>query len=132
MHKTQLSAFILFFIASLCLSACRPFIIDRDPCIGWECAFTGTVFQNVATEGNRLGNVPVKLMQISQCSPTAGEQTAITDADGKFSFIVFLHDTDSFVITINNPGYAPSQIKFGGFDCLSCLCPPWDIVLAPE
>jgi hypothetical protein len=71
------------------------------------------------------------LSHVSHCSPTRGQQLAHTGPDGRFGFEVFLHDTDTFLIAVEQNGYEPVRQSIGGFDCLYCVCPPVEIVLKP-
>ena len=102
-----------------------------DPCTGWTCTLEGVVYLNESASGNELAGIPVNFKQVSNCSPTKGEYQAITGEDGRFSFEVFLHDTDGFVFEVNSEGNQPARVKFGGFDCLYCACDPVEIVLTP-
>jgi hypothetical protein len=92
----------------------------------------GMVYEGEAILGNEMGGVLVNLSQISYCSPTMGEQEAVTGEDGTFAFEVYLHDTDSFNFKVELDGYQTWEYAFGGFDCLYCSCPPVEIVLQPE
>jgi hypothetical protein len=109
-------------------------ILSPSPtfCTGWHCEITGIVSIETAVPANQLVSETVKLSQISWCSPTSGEQDTQLDADGKFSFEVYIHDTDSFNIYVDIEGYQPEKIQFGGFDCLYCHCPPIKINLQAE
>ncbi len=100
-----------------------------DPCTGWDCTLTGTIYQDLAREDNRLIGIPITLWQVSHCSPTAGEHESVSGVDGQFSFDVFLHDTDSFLISVEAENYSPLSLKFGGFDCLYCSCAPMELIL---
>ena len=102
-----------------------------DPCTGWTCTLEGAVYLDEATPGNELVGIPVDFTQVSNCSPTRGETQAVTGEDGRFSFEVFLHDTDSFVFDVEAEGYLPVRVKLGGFDCLYCACDPVEILLQP-
>lgn len=101
-------------------------------CTGWNCTIEGVVYADEATPGNELGGALVTLSQFSYCSPTQGEQEVVTDADGLFTFEVYLHDTDSFHFKVELDGYLPGEYSFGGFDCLYCSCSSLEIVLQPE
>ena len=138
MRKRYLASIILLIILTFLLSACQPGSVEPiatdtpDPCLGWDCTFTGTLYADEAIDDNRLSAIPVRLKQISWCSPTKGEQIRVADENGDFSFSVFVHDTDSYVIAIETEGYIPFEIKFGGFDCLYCHCPPLELILSSE
>ena len=101
-------------------------------CTGWNCEITGIVSAGTAESSDKLVSETVTLSQISWCSPTSGEQETQLDVDGKFSFEVYIHDTDSFNIYVDIEGYQPEKIQFGGFDCLYCKCPPIEIILEAE
>ncbi len=100
-----------------------------DPCTGWWCTLSGTVYGGSASAGQQLANATVTLNHISYCSPTAGQYTVTTQTDGKFAFQVYLHDTDSFVFRAGKSGVPPVEKKFGGFDCLYCGCQPLELVI---
>ena len=89
------------------------------------------MYAGTAEVGNALSGVVVSLSQASHCSPTRGEQEAVTGEDGTFSFEVFLHDTDGFYFKVELDGYQEGVTSFGGFDCLYCACEPVEIVLQP-
>jgi hypothetical protein len=75
-------------------------------------------------------DIPIKEIefeQISNCSPTRGVQVIPVMDDGSFTIDVYVHDTDSFVITADAAGYEPVRNKFGGFECLYCSCVPIEI-----
>lgn len=112
-------------------SETKTYTPSPDSCTGWNCTLTGVVYAGSANPGNELEGVEVELLQASYCSPTKGEQVALTDSDGIFTFEVFLHDTDGFNFTVELEGYEPAKAKFGGFDCLYCACEPVEIVLQP-
>ncbi|MDO9546300.1 MAG: hypothetical protein Q7J07_06075 [Pelolinea sp.] len=101
-------------------------------CIGWSCEIDGIVYLDAAEPGNELEGIRVNFSQISWCSPTAGKQETLTDANGSFSFEVFIHDTDSYKISVDVEGYQTAEHKMGGFDCLFCYCPLVEIVLKAE
>ena len=99
-----------------------------DMCTGRQCTLTGVVFSEVIQPGSELEGAAVTLLQTSWCSPTKGQQQATTDVDGTFEFSVYVHDTDSFRLTVEMDGYELAQQLIGGFDCLYCHCPPIEIV----
>jgi hypothetical protein len=101
-------------------------------CVGWTCTLRGIVYVNTARPGNELPGALVKLSHASYCSPTAGEHKTGTELDGTFHFNVYLHDTDTFWFEVEEEGYEPVRLSLGGFDCLSCKCPPVEIVLKPQ
>jgi hypothetical protein len=101
-------------------------------CTGWQCLLSGVVYASTADPVNRMEGVEVKLSQQSNCSPTGGEHVAITGTDGSFAFDIYLHDTDSFLLQIELDNYEPASQLIGGFDCLFCSCPPFEIILQPE
>jgi len=111
----------------------RPSIPNLSPsptfCTGWHCEINGTVSAEPAEPTNQLASETVTLSQISWCSPTSGKKDTQLDEDGKFSFDVYIHDTDSFNIYVDIEGYQAEKIQFGGFDCLYCHCPPIKIIL---
>ena len=98
-------------------------------CVGWHCEVSGVVYLGSADPGNELEGVPVKLSQISWCSPTAGEQETQSGPNGIFAFEVYIHDTDSINMQVDFEGYQTEKVKLGGFDCLFCSCPLVEIVL---
>ncbi|MEJ2736858.1 MAG: hypothetical protein P8189_25390 [Anaerolineae bacterium] len=102
-----------------------------DPCTGWECTLRGVVYVDAASAGNELASVRVGLSHVSYCSPTRGDHETTTGPDGGFGFEVFLHDTDTFWIRVEQEGYEPARQSVGGFDCLYCACPPVELVLQP-
>lgn len=113
--------------------AWTPYLIQTPTvCSGWNCSLEGVVYVNAAGTGNELAGVKVHLQQISWCSPTKGEYETITGTDGTFSFEVYLHDTDTFWIELTVEGYQKVRQAIGGFDCLSCACPPIKIILQPK
>ena len=153
--KTAFTPILVLLILQLLLSACtaepfpaEPIPVDPtpaelnpaesvtatptpDPCTGWSCTLEGFVYLDSAAPGNKISGMPVDFKQVSNCSPTKGEYQGATDEDGRFSFEVFLHDTDSFVFEVNVEGYQPALVKLGGFDCLFCACDPVEIILQP-
>ena len=100
-----------------------------DPCTGWWCTLSGIVYADTAAPGHELEGAVVQLSQSSHCSPTKGHHETTTGPDGSFEFEVYLHDTDGFTIRVEWQGYEPASQSFGGFDCLFCSCPPFEIVL---
>jgi len=98
-------------------------------CLGWDCTLQGVVYAGEAVPGNEVEGVKVSLSHHSNCSPTEGEHEAVTDSDGVFTFDVYVHDTDFFKFGIEEYGYAPWELSFGGFDCLYCSCNNMEIVL---
>lgn len=137
---------LLFLLIYFLMSGCAPTFHNEAPadiqpsapsltptqCTGWHCTLEGVVFREEPLPDNEAAGLPVELTQISWCSPTAGDTQTITDPDGHFAFEVYLHDTDSFVISASAVGYQSARVKFGGFDCLYCACEPLEIVLLPE
>lgn len=101
-----------------------------DPCTGWSCALSGTVYSGTASSGQELADATVTLNHSSFCSPTTGRYTVTTQSDGKFAFQVYLHDTDSFFFRAEKAGTQPAEKKFGGFDCLYCGCNTLELVLS--
>jgi hypothetical protein len=108
-----------------------PATATPDPCTGWRCTLEGVVYVDAAGPGNELAGTPVELSHVSYCSPTRGQHQTTTGPDGGFRFEVFLHDTDTFLIQVEQNGYEPVRQSVGGFDCLYCACPPVEIVLEP-
>jgi hypothetical protein len=108
-----------------------PATATPDPCVGWQCTLAGVVYADAASPGNELAGTVVALSHVSHCSPTRGQYETTTVPDGGFSFEVFLHDTDTFLIQVEQDGYEPVRQSIGGFDCLYCACPPVEIVLEP-
>lgn len=102
-----------------------------DPCTGWPCTLRGVVYVSAASAGNELAGTRVGLSHVSYCSPTRGDYETTTGPDGGFGFEVFLHDTDTFWIQVEQEGYEPVRQSVGGFDCLYCACPPVEVVLQP-
>jgi hypothetical protein len=84
-----------------------------------------------ASSGNELAGILVELSHVSFCSPTSGEHETTTGPDGGFGFEVFVHDTDTFGIQVEQEGYEPVRQSVGGFDCLYCTCPLVEVVLEP-
>lgn len=101
-------------------------------CAGWTCALQGVVYVDAASTGKELSGVPVRLSQVSYCSPTVGQHDTVTGLDGTFQFNVYLHDTDTFWFEFEKAGYEPVRQSLAGFDCLFCACPPVEIVLKPQ
>jgi hypothetical protein len=144
-----LRLFTFFFLLGV-IAACDLNEVEKEPvtasakptspmpslsptsCTGWTCEITGVVTTGGAVPSDVFASQVVKLHQISWCSPTAGDQEAQIGTDGTFSFEVYLHDTDSFNISVDIPGYQPEKIKFGGFDCLYCSCPPIELSVSQE
>jgi len=91
----------------------------------------GVVYVDAASPGNELAGTVVELSHISYCSPTRGQHETKTGANGEFEFEVYLHDTDTFQIQIEQDGYEVVRQSVGGFECLFCACPPFEIVLQP-
>ena len=108
-----------------------PMTATPDPCTGWPCTLRGAVYVSAARAGNELAGTRVGLSHVSYCSPTRGEYETTTGPDGGFGFEVFLHDTDTFWIQVEQEGYEPVRQSVGGFDCLYCACPPVEVVLEP-
>jgi hypothetical protein len=102
-----------------------------DPCVGWRCTLRGVVYVEAASSGNELAGILVELSHVSFCSPTSGEHETTTGPDGGFGFEVFVHDTDTFWIQVEQEGYEPVRQSVGGFDCLYCTCPLVEVVLEP-
>lgn len=100
-------------------------------CTGWECTLKGVVYVDVASPGNELAGVVVELSHFSNCAPTRGQHKAITGPSGEFEFKVYVHDTDMFRIQVEQSEYEAARQSVGGFDCLFCTCPPFEIVLQP-
>ena len=98
-------------------------------CTGWVCEIRGKIIMDGNAADTEIPSGNVQLEQISHCSPTAGTRETAPDEIGSFSFEVYLHDTDSFVLTAIVDGYEPETLKFGGFDCLYCSCSPFEIKL---
>ena len=126
--QTLLFAVIMLLISS-CTTAPPQLTLTPTMCTGWHCTLEGVVYLESADPGNELADQPVTLKQISNCSSTAGEYETATDQNGHFTFDVYLHDTDSFVVNVILEGAQPAQHKLGGFDCLYCSCPPVEIIL---
>jgi hypothetical protein len=108
-----------------------PMPATPSSCTGWQCTLKGVVYADAPSPGNELAGITVALLHTSNCSPTRGQYETITDPDGEFEFGVFLHDTDSFRIEVEQEGYEVFRQLTGGFDCLFCSCPPFEIVLHP-
>jgi hypothetical protein len=106
-----------------------PPIPSPTSCTGWNCTLRGTVYADEVGHSNVLENIKVKLSQMSFCSPTSGEQESITNPDGEFEFAVYIHDTDTIRIDVEDSRYEPEERIIGGFDCLSCSCSSLEIVL---
>jgi hypothetical protein len=100
-------------------------------CYIWDCTLQGVVYAGEINPGSELSGAEVKLLQYSNCSPTKGEHSAKTGAKGEFEFEVSIHDTDGFTFTVEEDGYQPYKLKFGGFDCVACSCNGLEIVLEP-
>ena len=100
-------------------------------CTGWSCEIKGRLIANDSKLDTTSEFETIQLLQISNCSPTKGIQESILDHNGTFSFSVYLHDTDSFVLSAAIDGYQPEEVKFGGFDCLYCSCDPFEILISP-
>jgi hypothetical protein len=103
--------------------------VTPDPCTGWWCTWSGVVYADAAGPGHEVEGAAVRLSQSSYCSPTKGHHETTTGPDGSFEFEIYLHDTDGFTIRVDREGYAPASQSIGGFDCLFCSCPPFEIVL---
>lgn len=108
-----------------------PATATPDPCVGWSCTLEGIVYVDAAGPGNESAGTLVELSHMSYCSPTRGQYETTTGSDGGFKFEVFLHDTDTFLLQVEQDGYEPVRESVGGFDCLYCACPPVEIVLEP-
>lgn len=78
-----------------------------------------------------IEGVLVRLSHTSYCSPTVGEHEIVTGPDGMFAFDIYLHDTDSFLIQVEQDGYEPASVLIGGFGCLYCSCDPLELLLEP-
>lgn len=100
-------------------------------CTGWECTLKGVVYVDAASPGNELAGTVVELSHFSNCAPTSGQHETITGPNGEFEFEVYVHDTDMFRIQIEQDGYEAVRQSVGGFDCLFCTCPLFEIVLQP-
>lgn len=90
---------------------------------------SGVVYADAAGPGHEVDGLVVQLSQSSYCSPTKGHRETTTGPDGSFEFEIYLHDTDGFTIRVEQEGYESASQSFGGFDCLFCSCPPFEIVL---
>ena len=101
-------------------------------CIGMNYAIKGAVYAGSVDSANALSGVPVSFSQHSNCSPTAGEQTAYTAEDGSFEFKVYIHDTDSFNFLVEVDGYDAASARTGGFDYLARSRLPVVLVLRPS
>lgn len=134
-YFAALSAVLIY---AMILTSCQPILslstptATPDPCSGWTCTLAGRVYAETAADDNRFSGIPITFEQVSNCSPTKGVQETATDGVGEFSFEVFLHDTDSFVITVQEENFALLEKKFGGFDCLYCHCSPIDLILSSK
>jgi hypothetical protein len=135
MRKKQAPILVIMLLVTYaCISITPtppPPTITPTMCTGWSCTLQAVVYLGSATPGKELANQPVNLKQISNCSPTRGEQEITTGTDGVASFEIYLHDTDSFLFSVTADGYQPAEVKLGGFDCLYCSCPPVEIILQP-
>ncbi len=56
----------------------------------------------------------------------------MTNQDSKFEIMVYFYDTDTFLIEVDRNGYETVHQFFGGFDCLTCICSPLEIVLQAQ
>lgn len=101
-------------------------------CVGWQCSLEGAVYEGAARPGNEVAEADVRLSHYSHCSPTRGDHETFTSADGSFSFLVYVHDTDTFWIEVAIEGYEAVRQSIDGVDCLYCSCPPMEIVVQPE
>lgn len=101
-------------------------------CIGMNYAIKGAVYAGSVDSANALSGVPVSFSQHSNCSPTAGEQTAYTAEDGSFEFNVYIHDTDSFNFLVKMDGFETASARTGGFDYLAKSRSPVVLVLRPS
>ena len=123
-------------VVLICMAGCTDTKVEATItptlCSGWQCTLEGVVYPGSATPGKEMSGIQVSLKQVSNCSPTAGDQQALTDENGRFSFDVYLHDTDSFVFEVSEASYQLARQKIGGFDCLYCSCSPIEIILQPE
>jgi len=104
-------------------------VLPGAECIGWQCTIKGAVYGGSVSPGNGLEGAQVELEQASYCSPTQGKQNVSSIAGGAFEFQVYVHDTDTFIFRVEQPGYAVVEKRFAGTDCLYCGCPPLEIVL---
>jgi len=103
-----------------------------DPCTGWWCTVTGTVFAQTNEIGNELEGATVTLYQTSYCSPTSGQHQTTTGSDGRYELgEVFFHDTDRVRIEVEREGYESVQWDSRDFYCLYCSCfaSPIEIIL---
>lgn len=101
-------------------------------CTGMNYTIKGAVYAGSVDSANALSGVPVSFSQHSNCSPTAGEQTAFTAEDGSFEFRVYIHDTDSFNFLAEMDGFEAASARTGGFDYLASSRLPVVLVLHPS
>ena len=104
-------------------------VLPGTECIGWQCPLKGVVYAGSASPGNGLEGVQVELAQVSYCSPTQGKHNTSSAVGGVFEFQVYIHDTDTFILRVEQPGYAVVEKRFAGTDCLYCGCSPLEIIL---
>lgn len=131
LERTLLAISIIFLMGCIPDAGLNGSEATTSPtfCTGWDCQINGVVYSGSEEEGNQLGGVTISLRHISNCSPSPEEQQIMTDDKGEFTFKVYIHDTDSFVITTEIDDYESEAIKFGGFDCLYCHCREIAVIL---
>jgi hypothetical protein len=106
-----------------------------DPCTGWWCSVSGTVYAEMTGFGNELESVTVTLLHSSYCSPTRGQHQTTTSPEGRFEFSdVYFHDTDRIRTQVETKGYELAQWDSVDTYCLFFGCPgsPLEIVLEED
>ncbi|MFH1447163.1 MAG: hypothetical protein ABIG43_07140 [Chloroflexota bacterium] len=130
----------VIMIACVLLLSCANLTLPIEPpetsiykdCVGMNYVIKGMVYVGSVDSANALSGVPVLFSQNSNCSPTAGGQTAYTAEDGSFEFKVYIHDTDTFDFLVEVEGYDSLSARTGGFDYLASSRLPVVMVLQPS
>ena len=99
-------------------------------CTGWDCQINGTIYKRTQNQQDRASDIRVLLDHVSWCSPSPRNQEVITNKEGEFSFNLYIHDTDTIRIKVEEIGYENIEIIFGGVrGCSGCRCNDIEILL---
>ena len=80
-------------------------------CTGWDCQINGTIYKRTQNQQDRASDIRVLLDHVSWCSPSPRNQEVITNKEGEFSFNLYIHDTDTIRIKVEEIG-CRIQLKF--------------------
>jgi hypothetical protein len=90
-----------------------------EPSMPGDLGFTSRGGQVVnASTGEPIAGAQVTFERHTIAFPTQGpfSGSTVTDADGRFDFVVFVHDTDRFTFTAEAGGFTPASHVFEGIE----------------